>query len=170
VIGINAGSGQRPFDRTQGWINIDINPKWNPDIVADWNDLSMFGEGSVDTVVSQHSIEHAPCGGAQGFFKEAYRVLRPQGALIITIPDIRALAKRWLDGGISDYIYIVNLMGAYMDSEADRHKWHYTETSLIEALKAAASWKTIGRIAEVTIAGADVSSDWWILMMSAVKE
>src|SRR5262245_41354003 len=39
---LNVGSGQRPFAREHGWINLDSNKRWSPDVVADWNDLHMF--------------------------------------------------------------------------------------------------------------------------------
>lgn len=169
MIGINAGSGQRPFDEREGWVNIDIQERWNPTIVADWNSLSRFVDSSVDFVVSHHSIEHVGCGDADGFVREAYRVLKRDGSLLVFVPDIRMLAAKWMQGQIDDYTYIVNLMGAYMGDEADRHKWHYTQQSLMETLMKGGAWRSVKRFNWRTIAGANIARDWWILGMEAVK-
>lgn len=176
MIGLNCGSGQRPFtslpDEGIQWINIDINPKWDPDIVANWNDLSMFSSGSVDYVVSHHSLEHVGCGDGSGFIREAYRVLKPGGSLLVFVPDMKALAKRWLDGGLTDQIYMTNVYGAYMGDEADRHRWGYTSDSLQETLdyfRSGVAWAIIRPFDFRQIPGADIAQDFWILGMEAVK-
>ena len=169
MTGLNCGSGQRKFDSSLGWINIDINPKWQPDVIADMRYLSMFADASVDFVVSSHTIEHLGCGESDGMVQEACRVLKVGGSLIISIPNIRALAERWLTGQIDDYIYIVNLMGAYMDDEADRHRWHFTRQSLKTMIEKNGSWSTIKNFNWRSIQGMDLARDWWIMATEAVK-
>lgn len=166
---INAGSGQRPFDNKQGWVNIDIQDKYTPDLVADWNDLSAFQDGSVEYVVAHHTIEHVGCGEADSFIKEAQRVLKPNGSLLIFLPDWRALAQRWLLGQIDDYTYFVNLYGAYMGDEADRHKFGYSYESLCATLRQCGEWSTIKRFNWRDISGASLAKDWWIMAVEAVK-
>jgi predicted SAM-dependent methyltransferase len=167
---LNCGSGQRPFDSTKGWVNIDIQEKWNPDVVADWNDLSMFEDGSVDLIASVHSREHVDCTGAQPFYKEAHRVLKPSGSMLIFVPDLRALAQRWLLGQITDYIYVVNLMGAYVSHPSDRHLWHVTPASLRAELMEAAPWATIKPFDGRPIEGADnFGLDWWNYGTEVIK-
>jgi len=168
MIALNCGSGQRPFDREYGWHNIDKNPNWNPDIVADWNDLSMFMDGSVDLVVSQHSAEHVGCGEADGFIRESYRILKSDGSLIVCVPDMKALAKRWLEGGLTDQIYMTNVYGAYMGNEEDRHRWGFTGQSLVDTLRVA-PWSDIHAFNWRTIPGADIAQDFWILGIEAIK-
>ena len=167
-IKINAGSGQRPFDRKQGWINVDVQSRWSPDVVADWNNLSIFEDGSVDMVVSHHSLEHVGCGEGDGFIKEAHRVLKPGGNLLVFVPDLRALAERWLSRQIDDYIFFVNIYGAYMGNESDRHKWAYSRESLRETM-AKMPWSRIKPFDWREIAGAPIGRDFWILGMEAVK-
>lgn len=166
---LNVGSGQRPFDREYGWINVDINPKWNPDVVTDWNNLTMFSNGSIDLVVSHHSLEHVGCNEGDGFVREAYRVLRPGGSLIVCVPDSRALAQRFSLQQIDEYTFNVNMYGAYMGDEADRHKWSYSRQGLWEYLKKAAPWKDVHSFNWRQIAGADIAQDWWIQAQEAIK-
>lgn len=164
---LNLCSGQRPFQKP--WINVDLQPKWNPDIVADCTSLPMIEDGSAAVVVIHHGAEHLTVEKADTLFKECHRMLAKGGSLLIFLPDLRALAKRWLVGGITDYIYIVNLMGAYIEDEADRHKWHYTPESLKEKLENCGAWSRIGHFDWRKIEGSDLARDWWILGMEAVK-
>lgn len=166
---INLGSGQRKFGPEGGWINIDVNPKWNPDIVASGESLPMFEDNSAEVIVLHHCLEHFGCGQAEPMIKECHRILEPGGSLIITIPDLRELALGWLNGKISDWIYIINLYGAYMDSEADIHKWGYSAISLQEFLMNAAPWSRVSRFDWREIPGSSIARDWWILDCEAVK-
>lgn len=166
---INAGSGQRPFDRSQGWINVDINPKWEPDLAADVSNLPMFADGSIDMVVSHHCIEHSGCGEADGFIHEAYRILRPGGRLLVFIPDPKALCQRYLAGEISEYIFNVNMYGAFMGDEADRHRWSYSRQGLVDYLQAMEKWHAVYAFNWREIPGASLAQDWWITGIEAVK-
>jgi len=166
---LNVGSGQRPFAREDGWINLDSNPKWSPDVVADWNDLHMFDDRSMDLVVSYHSLEHVGCGEGDGFIKEAWRVLKEGGSLIVVVPDPRAIAQALLTHEIEEYTFNVNMYGAFMGDEQDRHRWSYTRQGLWEYLKHLAPWKDVHVFNWRPLAGADITSDWWYHGQEAVK-
>jgi ubiquinone/menaquinone biosynthesis C-methylase UbiE len=170
MIGLNCGSGQRPFDREQGWCNIDINPRWNPDVLGHWNNLTPFEDNSVDLVVSHHSLEHVGCGEGSGFVTEAYRVLKTGGSLLVFVPEMRKLANMWLRGELTEQLYMTNVYGAYMGDEADRHKWGYSQQGLGEYLSRTASFREVRPFDWRPIAGADIArDDRWILGMEAVK-
>lgn len=164
---INLGSGQKPFEKP--WVNIDINPHWNPDIVADGAHLPMFEDNSVDVIVSQHCIEHVGLGEFDATIRESHRILRPGGSLIITTPDLYELCQAWMNGKINDYIFCVNLYGAYMGHPADNHRWLYTGKTLAHALRSAAPWNVIAPYDWEPMEGASVSRDWWILGVRAIK-
>jgi len=213
VIGLNCGSGQRPFglprrtptphnwgcaicglsmelhgDRTRWmnpntnpcehsylpvgsnvWINIDINPRWEPDLIADCNHLSMFHEASVDLVISHHCLEHVGCGEADVFIREAWRVLKPEGSLIVSVPDMRKLATLWLSGELTTQIYMTNVYGAYMGHEEDRHRWGFDSASLSEALRVA-PWSQIIQFDWRPTPGANIArDDRWICVLECIK-
>lgn len=174
-IGLNVGSGQRPFYSTQGitWYNIDSQAKWNPQIVCDGAHLTdaqgiPLGDEYIDYVVLHHVLEHFGCGEGIGLIKEAYRVLKPGGSLHVYVPDLRALAIAWLNGKITTQVYVTNLYGAYMGSEDDRHKWGFDSASLREFLETSAQWGMVTR-STGDPPGADIAHDWWILEMECIK-
>lgn len=164
-IRLNIGSGQRPFQKP--WINIDRQAKWNPDLVADGRSLPMFEANSVDMIVLHHILEHHQCGG-EGLLEECYRILAPNGSLLIFVPNMWELASMWKEGRLTDQIYFTNVYGAYMGDEADTHKWGYTPVSLMQRLvdmrmhAVMFDWRKIE--------GADIAGpDRWILGVEAFK-
>jgi len=166
---LNVGSGQRPYVSTSAirWTNMDINPKWEPDVVGDWADLHMYDDSMFDIVVGEQTVEHAGCGDAVPFFREAHRVLKPHGVLVITMPDLRALAQRWLTGQLDDFLYSVNLYGAWMGHDADRHKWNTSYGGWVKFLTDAAVWQKVVRGGSSI--NVPVAADWWIMRIEAIK-
>lgn len=172
-LGLNIGSGQRPFSATPEvyWINVNSvehegMPK--PDVVCDGANL-FYDADSVDYVVLHHVLEHFGCGEAAGLIREAGRVLKPGGSLLVFVPDLRALAERWLAGGLTTQIYVTNLYGAYMGHEEDRHKWGFDRESLEKCLTAGTAWAEVKPFDWRAIPGADIARDFWILGMECVR-
>jgi ubiquinone/menaquinone biosynthesis C-methylase UbiE len=135
---INAGSGQRPFDQAHGWINVDIQERWNPDVVADWRSMPMFEDGSAEIIVAHHILEHCGCGEANEGIKECWRILEPGGSFLVLVPDLRKLAQRWLTRQLDTQLYLTQLYGAYMGDDADRHAWGFDAQHLGSTLERAA--------------------------------
>lgn len=163
---LNRGSGQRPFAKP--WINIDAQEKWQPDLVANGSELP-YEASSCDLIVDHHVYEHEGCGGALALQREAFRLLRPGGSLLVFVPDLRALAQRWLMGQMDDETYMINLYGAYMGDEHDRHKFGFTQATLLKELTQAQQWSTVKLFDWRPIPGARLARDWWVLAVEAVK-
>jgi SAM-dependent methyltransferase len=51
-------------------------------------DLGMFDDGSVDVVVSTHTLQHVPKPVALNLLKEMHRVLSPGGRLWLELPNL----------------------------------------------------------------------------------
>ncbi len=164
---INLGSGQRPFQKP--FINVDCQERWNPDVVTRGESMPMFQDGSADMIVLHQIIEHVGLGEFDGVIKECHRILAPGGSMIITTPDLTALVKAWIAGRIDDYIFCVNLYGAYMNDEADRHRWLYHERTLKKAIGDGIRWSEVKLFDWRPIDGADIARDWWVLGIEAVK-
>lgn len=167
------GSGQKRFDTSHGWINIDVQevlPDRVPDIVCDFTKEPLpFNDNQVELIVAEHCIEHVGCGEATPMLNECWRVLEPGGSLIITTPDMKSLAGRWLGGELTTQIYMTNVYGAYMGNEADRHRWGgdfsswtaYISEALPEAIINEFDWRPIP--------GANIAKDFWILGIEVTK-
>ena len=170
-MGLNIGSGERRFTSTPQveWVNIDkvSRPGEEPDIVCDGTALP-YADESVDYVVLHHVLEHFGCGEGRGLIEEARRVLRSHGSLLVFVPDLRALARRWLEGGLTTQIYVTNLYGAYRGDEESRHKWGFDRDSLREFLRSVDWWR-VGDYDWRGIPGSDCAKDFWILGVECEK-
>src|SRR5205823_648837 len=65
------------------YLGIDVRPGPGVDQVADVEALP-FGDASVGTVIAMNTFEHVPRFWRG--FEEVYRVLRPDGALLVSCP------------------------------------------------------------------------------------
>ena len=75
-------------------------------VVGDCEDLP-FAENSFDAVICCQSFHHYP--NVQAFFNSVYRVLRPNGRLILRDMTMNTAAARWLVNNIE--LPLVNLAG-----------------------------------------------------------
>ena len=168
---LNIGSGQRRFEGN-GWINIDAvsRPGQIPDLIIDVGKEALpYDDNSMEYVVLCHMYEHLGLGEGHGLIREAHRVLKSGGSLIIGVPDMKALAIRWLDGRLEDYLYFVNVYGAYQGEPGDRHAWGFHEPSLIADIRSAVPWSSAKALDGVSIPGADFPVDWWTLQVQFIK-
>jgi predicted SAM-dependent methyltransferase len=72
--------------KLQDYINIDINPKVEPDIVRDVRRGLPFDDSSVDEVYTSHFLEHLDPDNFLFLVGEIYRVLIPSGLWTILVP------------------------------------------------------------------------------------
>ena len=84
-----------PGFRDNDWreIRLDMDPAALPDIVASMTDMATVPDASVDAIYSSHNIEHlypheVPCA-----FAEFLRVLKPDGFLVLTCPDLQSICS-----------------------------------------------------------------------------
>lgn len=164
----NIGSGQRKF-YTNGnytWINVDINPKWQPDIVSTGENIPA-APLSADYVVLHHVLEHYGCGESKALLLECARILKPGGSLIVSVPDLYELSTAWIHGRLSTQVFMTNVYGAYMDDEADRHKWGFDKFSLNQYLKNTLPNAVVTPFNYRVIPGADIAKDFWICTLEA---
>ncbi len=163
---LNLGSGQRPFSRP--WVNVDCQERWKPDLLVTDARRMPYGEPVAELIVLHQVLEHLDCTGGPELLRECRRIMLPGASLLVFVPDLVALAKRWLEGGIDDYTYAVNLHGAFMGDEADRHKWGYSYRSLLTALMAS-GFRDVRLFNWREIPGADLARDFWILGVEATR-
>lgn len=171
---INLASGQRPFPKP--WVNIDIRDQgYDVDILADAKELP-FEDNSVDIIVAHHLWEHIPLHEQESYSREWWRVLKKGGILAVFVPNMRILAKAWVDGKIDTFTFCVNSHGAWQGHVTDLHRWSYDEMELKDRLRV---WdgkeckfdfktRAVGK-SNPLYRGSDIAHDWWILGMEFVK-
>ncbi len=73
-LNLGCGSEKRP-----GFINIDIDDNFNPDITTDIETGLPFGSNSVDAVIALDFLEYISIGKTIFVINEIWRVLKPGG-------------------------------------------------------------------------------------------
>ena len=105
--GPNVAHRLHPTFHTAQWheLRLDIDPEHQPDIVADIMDMSVVGSGSVDAIWSSHNLEHLYSHEVPVALNEFYRVLKPGGLALITLPDLQTVAAYIAQGRLEDVLY-----------------------------------------------------------------
>ena len=105
---LHVGCGRVNPDRiprrfqTGEWLEtrLDIDRRVNPDIVADIRDLSMIPSESYDAVFSPHNIEHLRYNEVNDALRGFWRVIKPEGFLVLLVPNLRRVAQIIVDTDI----------------------------------------------------------------------
>ena len=96
--------------RGDDWIEVrlDINPGANPDIVASITDMSAIPSGSFDALYSSHNLEHLAPHELPAALEEFYRVFKPAGFALITLPDLQQAAEYIAVGRAEETVLMTN--------------------------------------------------------------
>ena len=99
-----------PAFNTPAWneVRFDIDPSVAPDIIGTMTDMSAVATESVDAVFSSHNIEHVYPHEVPVVLAEFKRVLKPDGFVIITCPDLVSVAKLIADDKLMEPAYVSN--------------------------------------------------------------
>lgn len=110
---LHVGCGQKYKNHTTpafagpDWheLRFDIDPKVNPDILGTMLDMSGVATGSVDALYSSHNIEHLYPHEVPVALAEFKRVLKPDGFVVITCPDLQSVAALIADDKLTEAAY-----------------------------------------------------------------
>ena len=96
--------------RGADWIEVrlDINPAAHPDIVASITDMSVIPSASFDALYSSHNLEHLEAHELPAALNEFYRVLKPEGYALITLPDLQQAAEAIAAGRAEEPVFMTN--------------------------------------------------------------
>ena len=85
---LNVASGLRPKEE---YINIDSDPRVNPDIVRNIERGFPFSDNTVEEISSEHTLEHINPDNIHFVMFEFWRVLKQGGRLKVVVP----IGKGW---------------------------------------------------------------------------
>ncbi|MDP6250150.1 MAG: methyltransferase domain-containing protein [Candidatus Pacebacteria bacterium] len=99
-IFLHTGCGSENKSNIEGFnndnwkeIRFDINESVKPDIVGTLTDMKSVETGSVDAVYSSHNIEHIYPHEVPIALREFYRVLKEDGMVSISCPDLQSVCE-----------------------------------------------------------------------------
>jgi ubiquinone/menaquinone biosynthesis C-methylase UbiE len=153
---LNIGCG---LHHPSGFINIDINPKVNPDIIANVETLD-FPPNSIDMILASHIIEHFHIWKVPDILKEWLKVLKIGGVLHIECPDLHKVLRNYYERPDDLLLSLGGLYGDYTEkNEAQVHYWCYSYPELKRILL------NVGfrEVKEVEQIGHDVGRDMAII-------
>lgn len=93
--------------RNDAWqeVRLDINEAVKPDIVASMIDMHMVEDNSFDALYSSHNVEHLFRHQVPVALKEFFRVLKPEGKFVVTLPDVQAVSAFIAEGTLDEALY-----------------------------------------------------------------
>lgn len=86
-------------------IRLDIDPANEPDIIGSMLDMAAVADASVDAIYSAHNIEHVYAHEVPQVLKEFLRVLKPDGFLVVTCPDLQTVCQLVAEDKLGDAAY-----------------------------------------------------------------
>ena len=129
-------------------IRLDIDEEVNPDIVGTMTDMSSVKSGSVDAIYSSHNIEHLYPHEVGIALQEFHRVLRDDGFVMLTCPDLRSVCKLVAEDKLTEPAYTssagpiapIDMLYGYRPSMAAgnlymSHRSGFTQKTLIGTFK-----------------------------------
>jgi len=109
------------------WKIFDITERPEVDYVGNASDLNIFEDESIETIYASHVLEHFYYGLDNELIftlAEWHRVLKTDGELMISVPDIQTLC--WLYSqpklGVGERFHIMRMMFGGQVDEYDVHK------------------------------------------------
>ncbi len=97
---------ETPFaDKAWREIRLDIDSSVHPDVVGTMTDMAAVGDGTVDAVYSSHNIEHLYPHEVPIALDEFRRVLKPEGFVLITCPDLLSVCRLIAEDKLCDPAY-----------------------------------------------------------------
>ena len=108
------------------WEILNIQPSPTVDHVGDAKDLSRFDDETFDELYASHVVEHFDYKETLlEVFKEWYRVLKPEGKLYISVPDLYILCQLFQKRKELESKDRFQIMRMIFGGHMDQYDYHY---------------------------------------------
>lgn len=131
-------------------VRLDADESVMPDIVGSMTEMPYVPDNAVNAVFSSHGIEHLYWHDVPNTLAEFRRVLRDDGFLVVTCPDLQAVAQMIVEDRLLDTAYIsaagpitpFDIVFGYRpvinkNSEWMAHRSGFTLTTLMDEIRKA---------------------------------
>jgi SAM-dependent methyltransferase len=111
VLHVGCGQASRqsmpPIFHSDDWqeVRLDIAESVKPDVVGDIRNMPAVKTNTMDALFSSHNVEHVYAFEVPSVMKEFFRVLKPGGFSLVTLPDAQYIAFSIAKGGLDQPIY-----------------------------------------------------------------
>lgn len=110
---LHVGCGEKRKDRTtQGFntpqwheVRLDIDASVEPDVIGTMTNMHAVEDASMDAIFSSHNIEHLYPHEVPKALNEFMRVLKPEGFLVITCPDLQSVCALVAQDQLTEVAY-----------------------------------------------------------------
>jgi len=109
---LHVGCGPKNKSQLKGFntakwreIRFDIDPSVYPDIQGTVTDMHAVTSGSVDAIYSSHNIEHVFPHEVHKVLLEFYRVLKDDGIVVLTCPDLVSVCAAVANDRLTETLY-----------------------------------------------------------------
>jgi predicted SAM-dependent methyltransferase len=121
MIKLDVGCGMA---KREGYVGVDIHPDTQADVVAPmWN--LPYEADSVDEIYSSHALEHIPQDHVLPTLREWRRVIKPDGLIIIRVPDLMWICREFLNNPVMGW-RLATVFGA-QTHPGEFHQTGFTE-------------------------------------------
>lgn len=87
-------------------LRFDIDASAQPDIIGTMTDMASVASASVDALYSAHNIEHLYPHEVPVALAEFHRVLKSDGFLVLTCPDLQSVSALVAEGRLIEPAYV----------------------------------------------------------------
>lgn len=111
----------------KGFINVDVLNVPAVDIIYDLKNLNCFKDEIADVIYASHFLEHFSTDEIPVLLQEMHRVLKPNGELRLSVPDLDKICKLYVVENIDWFTLPHNLwLGLFYGSQRNRYNFHKT--------------------------------------------
>lgn len=129
-VRLHLGSGDKFWP---GWINVDLHDK--ADVNCDISKSLPFESGYADEIQALHVLEHIHRKDAGQALYEWFRVLKPDGRLVLELPCLDKMAQMIVEGEKNLRLTLFGIYGDPRDARPGMmHQWGYSKAELSELL------------------------------------
>ena len=107
-----------------GWKILNAVPGEHVDVLGDINDLSGITAASVEEIYASHVLEHVGQGAMLRVLSEIFRILKPGGRFMVSVPDMEVLCMLHLQfkNNLQPRIHVMRMM---FGGQTDAYDFHY---------------------------------------------